>query len=597
MLLFFLSITFVTSSAMENDQNDWKAKWKKKWESKSTKKRKFTSSDDVQSPENQIVPEIQSQTQKNQSEDFIDQNQVIKNEESSPAKKAKVEVTFEHNEGCDKNLDETFKKLLTCVACCKEYLDQGEGNQILEEGRVAKDWLLLEACLAVGKEKKDVNFKVIELLCSYGAKLGTDDLRRAGWNVKAMRLILECGANPNEKLSKGLPIHFRFSMCAPHVNNVSELIDFSLDSGVELNLLDHKGNTVLHYALQYVNQKHEGNRKGLCKLIDMCDKWDPKLNERFAANKNKHFEIIHCFKKKFNKNIDCVEPINELLSPYNYDDRKESYHSSTLSECNHASFRSLLGLASYNGDISTIAEVLNQNTEDINKTSCYYIQETGACAKGSWSYDFTPLQMVLVTNKIAKEDKLKFLQLLVTHGACVTQLTDKMSPTPLMLAALYGNYDCMKFLLDNGALIDERDAKGFTPLKCALMSGNIDCVLLLLEAAQNFTYLKCWLKNQKNRIWRDYGQEIILQKRTKEVEEKITNRFISFAICCNKRKFPEWNLGKLPKFLLEFIAFNSEIALLDKIIEDCGGRDQMLELAPSKEMQKFLNSYFRDLDR
>jgi len=58
--------------------------------------------------------------------------------------------------------------------------------------------------------------------------------------------------------------------------------------------------------------------------------------------------------------------------------------------------------------------------------------------------------------------------------------------SPLHLAAMKGNSECIKILLQNGARPDVWDANRVaTPLHCAAASGSLDCVALLLNAGAN----------------------------------------------------------------------------------------------------------------
>ena len=53
--------------------------------------------------------------------------------------------------------------------------------------------------------------------------------------------------------------------------------------------------------------------------------------------------------------------------------------------------------------------------------------------------------------------------------------------TPLHEACVSGNEELVLELLDNGALIDQRDAQGMTPLHVAARHGTIKCIRMLCE--------------------------------------------------------------------------------------------------------------------
>lgn len=70
---------------------------------------------------------------------------------------------------------------------------------------------------------------------------------------------------------------------------------------------------------------------------------------------------------------------------------------------------------------------------------------------------------------------------------------------PLCVAADYGHFDVIKYLIEKGANVNAIDSHGITPLLSAIYEGHKDCVALLLQkgadkskkAPNGQSYLEC----------------------------------------------------------------------------------------------------------
>jgi ankyrin repeat protein len=89
---------------------------------------------------------------------------------------------------------------------------------------------------------------------------------------------------------------------------------------------------------------------------------------------------------------------------------------------------------------------------------------------------FNPTPLCAAIIKGDFETIKKFIE----YGADVNEISEDM--TPLMLAARYNKVEIVKFLLDKGASLDEKNERGYTALKYAEMSKAIDVVDLLKKA-------------------------------------------------------------------------------------------------------------------
>ena len=90
------------------------------------------------------------------------------------------------------------------------------------------------------------------------------------------------------------------------------------------------------------------------------------------------------------------------------------------------------------------------------------------------TYNTTPL-----CNAIAKGD-LETVKKFIEYGADVNETAN--GTTPLMLAARYNRVEIIKLLLEKGARVETKDAKGFTALKYAEISKANEAIAYLKQA-------------------------------------------------------------------------------------------------------------------
>ncbi|PAA82315.1 hypothetical protein BOX15_Mlig003526g3 [Macrostomum lignano] len=84
-------------------------------------------------------------------------------------------------------------------------------------------------------------------------------------------------------------------------------------------------------------------------------------------------------------------------------------------------------------------------------------------------------------NDCAKHGDVESIRLALRKGYG-TEVADKLSKTPLMVAAHYGNIDVAKFLLEAGADVAARDNFKWTPLHHACHAGHLEMAELLLKS-------------------------------------------------------------------------------------------------------------------
>ncbi len=87
---------------------------------------------------------------------------------------------------------------------------------------------------------------------------------------------------------------------------------------------------------------------------------------------------------------------------------------------------------------------------------------------------YTALQVAVQRNK------LPVVKALLSHGATTESKSLFLAKPPLHLAAIAGNVDIARLLLDNGAAVDDVDTSNATALSLASKRGSEELVTLLL---------------------------------------------------------------------------------------------------------------------
>lgn len=78
-----------------------------------------------------------------------------------------------------------------------------------------------------------------------------------------------------------------------------------------------------------------------------------------------------------------------------------------------------------------------------------------------------------------REDDLEIIKLLVLNGANVNALNFKKTMSPILVAAVYGDYFAVKFLYENGADLEPFKGKGLNALDSARIRGNKEVIFYL----------------------------------------------------------------------------------------------------------------------
>ncbi|KAL6984857.1 RAC-alpha serine/threonine-protein kinase [Sarracenia purpurea var. burkii] len=100
----------------------------------------------------------------------------------------------------------------------------------------------------------------------------------------------------------------------------------------------------------------------------------------------------------------------------------------------------------------------------------------------------------------AEQNNLDLLQKIVRHGGDVTLPRSKGSTTALHVAVSEGNYEIVKFLLDQGADIDKPDNYGWTPRGLADQQGHEDINILFQSTKEVKTRPLAGIPEQRHEI-------------------------------------------------------------------------------------------------
>lgn len=134
--------------------------------------------------------------------------------------------------------------------------------------------------------------------------------------------------------------------------------------------------------------------------------------------------------------------------------------------------------AAYACHFALVSLFVSEYHADVNQTSSEKITPLMACCMSSHSKSST---------MNGNDEQLRICRFLLEHGALIEpdeeQLNDENLLTPLMFAARFGCSPALIHLLvQYGAKIDRKDAKGWSPLIMATQHGHLGSVQALIQA-------------------------------------------------------------------------------------------------------------------
>jgi ankyrin repeat protein len=133
--------------------------------------------------------------------------------------------------------------------------------------------------------------------------------------------------------------------------------------------------------------------------------------------------------------------------------------------------------AAYSCHSSLVALFVSELGANVNTKSSEHMSPLMACCMSSHSRSST---------SHGNDEQLSICRFLLEHGAHIEPLPDTNDDkimTPLMLAARFGCSPALiELLVDYGAKIDRRDAKGWCPLIMATQHGHLESVAALIRS-------------------------------------------------------------------------------------------------------------------
>ncbi|HUK87026.1 MAG TPA: ankyrin repeat domain-containing protein [Terriglobales bacterium] len=113
--------------------------------------------------------------------------------------------------------------------------------------------------------------------------------------------------------------------------------------------------------------------------------------------------------------------------------------------------------------------------------------EHGADVNFRGKGDFSPIVIA------ARNGHLDIVKFLVEHGARVDQRDNNRKKSALLAAAFKGHYDVVQYVVEKGADLDVQAVNGWTPLHDAAYIGNFQIVKLLVDRGARLD-----LRNERN---------------------------------------------------------------------------------------------------
>lgn len=235
-----------------------------------------------------------------------------------------------------------------------------------------------------------------------------------------VKCLINNGADVNQLDRKGnSPLHYAF------INEDKILIETLINKGADIHRLDEKGNSCLYYACQI----------GDSKLVEDLLKRGavPSEEAYLAACEGGHIHLVRMFNNK---------------------------------------------LCGNNGPTPKIDNDFFQAIElnkDKNVIQAYL--EAGANVNGKRMDNFSPLHRAIV---VSKDEEV--ISLLIKFGADINKAIDYTELRPIDLAVIENKIGFLKILIREGANINAFGSNGLAPLNRALSLRELEIAELLLKA-------------------------------------------------------------------------------------------------------------------
>jgi ankyrin repeat protein len=328
------------------------------------------------------------------------------------------------------------------------------------------------------------NADTVSLLIKHGAKPnvqnenGDTPLHLYGMNTDCLRALSLCSPDPNitNSLYGCAPLHNLFRNYYYHLqhnrkNFADELINcvnIYLSMGVDINVQDEKGYTILHY---------------LCSS-DLRSENKLKVAE--------HLLLKGADLKISNPNgktpIDIISTQDEPLLMKLFMDKPNDENTHTTSEEIDKAFFN----ACKNGQRG-VAEILLKNnevdfhyTDDEGNTALHYAAYWGYAnmcnilINGDSNINYTNRNGKTPLHYACEKRYKVIIKKLIENGADCT-ITDNDGILPLHYAASNGQNDVINLLIENGADIDFQDRNGNTPFLLAASKRKLQTLKLLID--------------------------------------------------------------------------------------------------------------------
>ncbi|GJQ85972.1 hypothetical protein Trydic_g21818 [Trypoxylus dichotomus] len=284
----------------------------------------------------------------------------------------------------------------------------------------------------------------VQMLLRSGAKVSICDVPNGlspvhhsakNGHVHCLALLVD---NAEDKTVIDLPDSLRrtalmLAVSNSHVDCATTLVR----SGADPNIVDGDGHSCLFRAV--VTGQHNILQMLLPRSATV-------VNERDAHGKTALHVAAGCGR------LSCVQ----RLLPYMRDDCKESTDNQNCTA---------LHWACYAGSTECVAHFFNEGI--------FKRMEGNA---------FSPVHCAA---SVGSEKCLKLLR--SRYGPEIVRLKDERARTPLHVAALHGQCDCAKFLVAQGADVDDRDEDGKTPLISAAFNGQAQIIETLIDSKADVT--------------------------------------------------------------------------------------------------------------
>jgi len=157
-------------------------------------------------------------------------------------------------------------------------------------------------------------------------------------------------------------------------------------------------------------------------------------------------------------------------------------------------------------------------------------------------------------HQAARDGDLEQVKSLISRGADINAMDDRLAGTPLHLAAYYAHHDVVEFLISKGADVNARNKWNRTAINEAVDKGHIEIAELLRKhGAKAETFMRTEKTKSAKSLLENAASKFVIPKRNLEIPEQMKSCTDNLRKIYAAIKKYEKDKGTLPNWLSDLV--------------------------------------------